>query len=187
MIVPWAAAGAAPEPPASNGGAVIALFVVIAAVALWIALRAFIRGLQAKKTQAATGGDFTGYALAALVNAARIDGRVNDQERRAIVFAMRELAGEAFEAAKVEEAFAIAKLNKDELVAFLAARSRAFTRDQKVALLKALISVFVADGKFDETEHAALVDYTGAIGFDHQSAPQMLRGLVGDFKRGNIT
>jgi uncharacterized membrane protein YebE (DUF533 family) len=188
IIVPWAAAGATtPEAPVSNGGAVIALFVVVAAVALWIALRAFIRGLQAKKTETATGGDFAGYALAALVNAAKIDGRVNEDERRAIVLAMRELAGEAFEAVKVEETFATARLNKDELVAFLAARSRAFTRDQKVALLKALMSVFVADGRFDETEHAALMDYTAAIGFDRQSAPQMLRGLVGDLKRGNIT
>lgn len=178
---------AAADAPANGGGAVIALFVVIAAVALWIALRAFIRGLQAKKTEAATGGDFTGYALAALVNAAKIDGRVNDEEQRAIVLAMRELAGEAFEAVRVEETFATARLNKDELVAFLAARSRVFTRDQKVALLKALMSVFVADGKFDETEHAALMDYTAAIGFDRQSAPQMLRGLVGDLTRGNIT
>jgi hypothetical protein len=31
------------------------------------------------------------------------------------------------------------------------------------------------------------MDYTAAIGFDRQSAPQMLRGLVGDLKRGNIT
>lgn len=188
IIVPWAAAAAAaPQEPASNGGTVVALFVVVAAIALWVALRAFVRGLRARKTQSATGGDFTGYALEALVNAAKIDGRVNDAEKRAITIAMRDLAGEAFEAIKVEACFATAKLNKDELVAFLAARSHHFTRDQKVALLKALMSVFVADGKFDEVEHAALMDYTAAIGFDRQSAPQMLRGLVGDFKRGNIT
>ncbi|MBL8545188.1 MAG: TerB family tellurite resistance protein [Hyphomonadaceae bacterium] len=166
-----------------HGGTVIALFVVIVAVALWIALRAFVRGLRANKTQSATGGDFTGYALEALVNAAKIDGRVNDEEKRAITYAMREIGGEAFEAAKVEECFAKARLSKDELVAFLAARSRAFTRDQKVALLKALMSVFVADGKFDESEHSALLDYTAAIGFDRQGAPEMLRGFV----RGNIT
>lgn len=171
----------------SNGGTVLALFVIIVAVALWLALRAFIRGLRAHKTQSATGGDFTGYALQALVNAAKIDGRVNDAEKHAIVAAMREMAGEAFEAVKVEECFATARLNKDELVDFLSARSSTFTRDQKVALLKALMSVFVADGKFDEVEHAALMDYTAAIGFDRQSAPQMLRGLVGDFKRGSIT
>jgi uncharacterized membrane protein YebE (DUF533 family) len=168
---------------ASNGGAVVALFVVIAAVALWIAFRAFIRGLQAKKTETATGGDFTGYALQALVNAAKLDGRVNDEEKRAITIAMREIAGEAFEAIKVEEAFSGPGLNKDELIAFLASRSRAFTRDQKVALLKALMAVFVSDGKFEETEHSALIDYTAAIGFDRQGVPEMLRG----FERGSIT
>jgi uncharacterized membrane protein YebE (DUF533 family) len=176
-----AAVEIAPEP--SNGGTVVALFVVVAAVALWVAFRAFIRGLQAKKTETATGGAFADYALQALVNAAKLDGRVNDQEKRAIALAMREIAGEAFEAVKVEEAFARAGLNKDELVSFLASRSRAFTRDQKVALLKALMAVFVSDGKFEETEHSALVDYTAAIGFDRQGVPEMLRG----FERGSIT
>lgn len=173
----------ASQTQADHGGAVLALFVVVAAVALWIALRTFIRGLRANKTQTATGGDFSGYALEALVNAAKIDGRVNEAEKRAITLAMREIAGETFEAAKVEECFARARLSKDELVDFLSARSGAFTRDQKVALLKALMSVFVSDGKFDETEHAALLDYTGAIGFDRQGAPEMLRGFI----RGNIT
>jgi uncharacterized membrane protein YebE (DUF533 family) len=193
-LVPWAwaatAAAAAPAelvPEPDHGGTVVALFVIVAAVAMWVALRAFVRSLQARKTQAATGGDFTGYALQALVNAAKIDGKVNDAEKKAIVLAMRELAGAAFEAAKVEECFATARLNKDELVAFLAARSRAFTRDQKVALLKALMTVFVSDGRFDESEHAALVDYTAAVGFDRPGAPQMLRSLASDFKRGNIT
>lgn len=171
------------QPGSSNGSAVVALFVVIAAIALWIALRAFVRGLQAKKTETATGGDFTGYALEALVNAAKLDGRINEQEKRAITVAMREIAGEAFEAVKVEECFARPGLNKDELISFLAARSRAFTRDQKVALLKALMAVFVSDGKFDEAEHHALVDYTAAIGFDRQGVPEMLRG----FARGSIT
>lgn len=182
FVLTQAAADVAPQ-ESSNGGAVVALFLIIAAVALWIAFRAFIRGLQAKKTEAATGGDFTGYALQALVNAAKLDGRVNDEEKRAITIAMREIGGEAFEAVKVEEAFARPGLNKDELISFLAARSRAFTRDQKVALLKALMAVFVSDGKFEETEHSALIDYTAAIGFDRQGVPEMLRG----FARGSIT
>lgn len=167
----------------NSGGVVVALFIVVAAVGLWFALRTFVRGLQANKTQTATGGDFSGYALEALVNAAKLDGRVNEDEKRAIVIAMREIAGEAFEAVKVEECFARPGLNKAELVSFLAARSRAFTRDQKVALLKALMAVFVSDGKFDESEHSALMDYTAAIGFDREGAPQLLRS----FTRGNIT
>ena len=173
----------ATAPQTSNGGAVIALFVIVAALGLWFALRTFIRGLQAKKTATATGGDFSGYALEALVNAAKIDGRVNEQEKRAITLAMREIAGEAFESVKVEECFARQGLNKDELVSFLAARSRAFSRDQKVALLKALMSVFVSDGKFEESEHGALMDYTAAVGFDREGAPQLLRS----FTRGSIT
>ena len=39
----------------------------------------------------------------------------------------------------------------------------------------------------DESEHAALVDYTAAVGFDRPGAPQILRNLAADFKRGNIT
>ncbi|MBK8542144.1 MAG: TerB family tellurite resistance protein [Caulobacteraceae bacterium] len=178
-----AAADAAQPDSSSGGGGIIALFVIVAALGLWFALRTFVRGLQANKTQSATGGDFAGYALEALVNAAKLDGRVNQEEKRAIVIAMREIAGEAFEAAKVEEGFARPGLNKAELVSFLSARARAFTRDQKVALLKALMAVFVSDGKFDEAEHVALLDYTAAIGFDREGAPQLLRS----FTRGSIT
>ncbi len=181
------AQAALPSEGPGVGGTVLALFVIVAAVALWIALRTFVRSLRARKTQSAVRGDFTEYALEALVNAAAIDGRVSDTEKRAVVTAMREIDGAAFESVRVEEAFARARLTKDELVAYLASRSQAFTRDQKAALLKGLMSVFVSDGRFDETEHAALVDYTAAVGFDRQSAPQMLRGLARDFARGSIT
>lgn len=167
----------------SGGGAVLTLFVVIVAVAFWIALRAFIRSLRARKTQAAVGEDFAAFALEALVNAAKLDRRIADGEKRAIVQAMREIEGEAFEAVKVEACFARAKLSKDELIAYLAQHSSAFSREQKAALLKGLVSVFVADGEFDETEHAVLVDYTEAVGFDRQGAPEILRSFV----RGNIT
>lgn len=173
----------AAAPESTNGNAIVGLFVIVAAVGLWFALRTFVRGLQASKAQSATGGDFVGYALEALVNAAKLDGRINDKEKRAIAAAMREIAGEAFETAKVEESFARPGLNKAELVSFLASRSGAFTRDQKVMLLKALMAVFVSDGKFEESEHSALMDYTAAIGFDREGAPQLLRS----FTRGSIT
>jgi uncharacterized membrane protein YebE (DUF533 family) len=183
-VITAAASAAAPQ---HSGGAALALLVLIVAVVGWIGLRAFVRGLRAQKTQAAVGGRFTDYALEALVNAAKIDGRVNDAERDAIARAMKEVAGADFDAARVAPAFANANLTKDELVAYLAANAGAFTRQQKTALLKALLAVFVADGRFDETEHAALIDYTAAVGFDRKSAPEMLRGLARDFARGNIT
>lgn len=164
-----------------------ALFVLIVAVVAWVALRSLIRSLRAHRAEAALALRFPDFALEALVNAAKIDGRVNTDERRAVARAMLELGGGAYDEARVETAFNQARLSKDELVAYLAAKSRSFSRDQKTAFLKALLSVFVADGKFDEVEHAALVDYTAAVGFDRQSAPEMLRGIASDFKRGNIT
>ena len=175
--------------PAASSGAdgALALLVVIAAIAGWLGLRTLLRRIRASKTETAVHGSFVEYALAALVNAAKIDGRVSEAERTAIVQAMGDITSTVFEAARVESAFASTSLGKDELVAYLAERSRAFSRQQKVALLKALLGVFVADGRFDETEHAALVDYTAAVGFDRQSAPEMLRGLARDFTRGNIT
>jgi len=174
------------DPASDGGGAALALLILIAAIGGWLGLRTFVRGLRARKAAAAVGDSFPQFALEALVNAAKIDGRVNDEERAAIARALAELAP-TLEAAQVDAAFARARLSKDELVAYLADRSRRFSRDQKVALLKALMSVFVADGKFDESEHGALVDYTAAVGFDRQGAPQMLSGLAEDFKRGNIT
>lgn len=178
-----------PSIAASDGGsgAVLALIVLIAAVAGWIGIRQFVRGLRAQKTRSAVGDDFGKYALEALTNAAKIDGRVSDAEQAAIAQAMRNLAGASFDAAAIGLALTNARLTKDELVAYLAAKSRVFSREQKTALLKALLSVFSADGRFDEVEHAALVDYTAAVGFDRQSAPEMLRGIARDFQRGRIT
>lgn len=185
LIAVPAAAAATPAPSAPSGASIIALFVFV--VVGWIAFRVVVRSLRARKTHAAVGGSFEDYVLEALTNAARIDGRLNPAERVAIANAMREIAGASFEEARVETALARARLNKDELVAYLSSRAGSFSHEQKSALLKALLAVFVADGAFDESEHGALVDYTAAVGFDRQSAPQMLRGIASDFTRGNIT
>lgn len=172
---------------ADPSGGTLALFILVAAVAGWFALRTMVREMRARKTARAVGGDFSQYALEVLVNAAKIDGRVSEAERAAIGPALRELTGSDLESGRLNAAFSNAKLSKDELIAYLSAKSGRFSREQKTGLLKALLSVFVADGRFDEVEHHALVDYTGAIGFDRSSAPDMLRGLLGDFQRGNIT
>jgi uncharacterized membrane protein YebE (DUF533 family) len=182
------AAYAATQPaPASNGGAPLALLVLAVAILAWLGLRGLVSNLRARKTEAAVHGRFADYALEVLVNAAKIDRRVNDAERAAILTAMREIAGAAFTGENVASAFASAKLSKDELVAYLHLKAGSFTQSEKVALLKALLSVFVADGVFDESEHAALIDYTAAVGFDRAGAPGQLRGLARDFTRGNIT
>lgn len=175
----------APESTDAGGGA-LALVILIAAIAGWIGLRQLVRRMRARKTEGAVGASYATYVLEALVNAAKIDGRVNDAERAAIAAAMRDIAP-GFDTSAVTPALERARLTKDELVAYLAAKAGSFSREQKTALLKALLSVFVADGRFDQAEHGALVDYTAAVGFDRQSAPDMLRGIAGDFKRGNIT
>lgn len=180
-------AAAAPEANEPDGSAALALLLLIALVAAWIGLRSLVRRLRAGKADKTLRGDFTRYALEALVNAAKLDGRVNEMERRAIATAMRDIAGEAFEVVRVEAAFEQARLSKAELVDYLSSKAQVFTRDQKASFLKALLSVFVSDGRFDATEHAALVDYTEAIGFDRQSAIDTLRRLSRDVVRGNIT
>jgi tellurite resistance protein len=187
IAAPGAADAAALPVGDDAAGATLALFLLVVIGAAWLALRTFVRSLRARKTERAVGANFAEYALEALVNAAKIDGRVNDDERRAVARAVAEMAGPTYNAQIVEAAFGKARLSKDELVAYLAARSKVFSRDQKVALLNALLAVFVSDGKFDEREHAALVDYTAAIGFDRQGAPDMLRNLTRNFTRGNIT
>jgi uncharacterized tellurite resistance protein B-like protein len=175
------------ETTASESSAALALFVLLVVAGAWIGLRMLVRSLRSRKAEATVGSSFGAFALEALVNAARIDGRVAETEKRAILAAMRQIEGETYEAARVETAFAQARLSKNELVAYLAQHARQFSRDQKAALLKSLLSVFVADNNFDETEHAALVDYTEAVGFDRQSAPDMLRSISRQFTRGSIT
>jgi uncharacterized membrane protein YebE (DUF533 family) len=187
MLMAAAASPAALSAEADAAGATLALFLLVVIGAAWLALRTFVRSLRARKAERTIGASFTEYALEALVNAAKIDGLVNDAERREVARAIGDLGGPTYTAQVVETAFAKAGLSKNELVAYLAARSKSFSREQKVVLLKALLSVFVADGEFNEREHAALVDYTAAIGFDRRTAPDLLRGLARDFARGNIT
>lgn len=183
LLVATPALAAPAEPPPPTGNAPLAILVLIVAVALFLGARTLIANLRANKTKAAVGDSFAGYALEVLVNAAKIDGRVNDSEQQAIAAAMSDIGGARVELAAVKSAFANAKLSKDELVAYLEMKAGSFSREQKTALLKALMSVFVADGRFDETEHAALVDYTTAVGFDRGRAPDLLRS----FMRGSIT
>ncbi len=170
----------------SSAGAPLALLVLIVAVLGWLGLRSFIANARAKKTEAATGGRFPDFALAALVNAAKIDGRVGEGERQAIASVMSELTGAPFDRAALDRAFAEQSLGKNELVAYLETHGAAFSHDQKVLLLKALLQVFAADGNFDDVEHAALIDYTEAVGFDRRGAPERLRGLLRSASKGNI-
>jgi len=176
-------ASAAPAPAEDPGSTALALFVLIVVAGGWILVRMGIRRLRSGKARAKVGESFTEFALQALVSAAKLDGRVNEPEKRAVLTAMREIDGAAFEGVRVEERFAKPTLSKDELIAYLQTRAHRFTRDQKASLIRALVSVFVSDGQFDEDEHAALIDYTAAIGFDRGSAPEMLRSL----SRGTMT
>lgn len=174
---------AAPDDP---GGTALALFVVVVAIIGWLALRQLVRSLRAGRTRAVVGDAFAAFAREALINAAKIDGRVSGAERAAIAAALKEAANTELVPSDLDNALAAARLTKDELVAYLAAHAGRFAREEKVALLKALLAVFNADGRFEEAEHAALLDYTAAIGFDRQSAPDLLRGIARDFRRGDI-
>jgi uncharacterized tellurite resistance protein B-like protein len=187
LVTALAAIPAAAQTPAASGSTTpLALFALLVVIVGWFGLRTIVRSLRAGKTEAAVRGNFADFARQALVNAAKIDGRIAPSERTAMAAAMKEIAGEELDGAAIDAAFARASLSKDELIAYLNAKSGAFTRDQKVALLRALLSIFLADGRFDEAEHHALVDYTAAIGFDRQSAPEFLRGLSRQVAAGNI-
>ncbi len=176
-----------PNLDAATPGGALALLLLLAVAIAWLGLRILIRRLRAGRTERVVHGAFHEFALAALVNAARLDGRVADAEREAILTAMRDIAGASFTANDVGAAFVGVGLAKEQLVAYLAERAPQFNHAEKTVLLKALLAVFVADGRFDEAEHHALVEYTAAIGFDRKSAPERLRGLVGDMVKERIT
>ena len=163
----------------------LALLALVAVVAIGWALVTLLSAVRARKAQSATQGRFEDYLLHALVNAAKIDGRIHETERAAIAQSLA-AAGAPAEPAALDAAFAEAKLSKAELVAYLTARAGHFTQAQKMTLLKALMAVFVADGAFNEAEHAALIDYTAAVGFDRTSAPETLRQVGAQMRRGSI-
>lgn len=175
---------AAPEP---SGQSALALLILIVVAGGWIGLRWLFRQRHSAEAEAVVHGDFAEFALQVLANAARIDGQVNEPERQAIAASMIDIAGESFDATRVERALSEARLNKDQLVDYLRVRASAFTRDQKTRLLTHLLTLIVVDDRFDEVEHVALMDYTEAVGFDRKSAPETLRGLMSDFAKGRIT
>jgi len=164
---------------APAGNAPLALLVVLVAAVGWFGLRTLVRSMRAGKVAAAVGDSFNDFACEALVNASKLDGRIDERERTVIRHGLQEIGVSLSEVA-LEAAFTRARLSKNELVAYMAAKAGAFTREQKAWLLRTLFAVFVADGRFDEQEHAALVDYTAAIGFDREKAPDVLRQFVRD-------
>ncbi|MBY0564567.1 MAG: TerB family tellurite resistance protein [Hyphomonadaceae bacterium] len=181
------AAALTPVDPASGNGTAFALILLLALVAMWFVARAIVRRIQASSADAVVHGDYDVFVIEALANAAKLDGRITAVERDVIVKSIRDACGHDASPAHVDDAIGRAALTKDALVAYLEQHSGAFSQAQKVGFLKALLSVLLADGRFDETEHHALIDYTAAIGFDRQSAPERLRGLIKDMARDRIT
>jgi uncharacterized membrane protein YebE (DUF533 family) len=162
------------------------LLALLAAAAAWMVWRVLMHRLRAAKAEAIVHDDFVAFALHALASAARIDGEVGSAERDAIGAAVREISGKPMESARVDAALSGSQLSKQELLAYLEEHSDRLSHEQKVGFLRALLSVFVADGRFDEGEHQALVEFTAAIGFDRQTAPGRLRGLLSDMARGRV-
>lgn len=175
-----------PADPSSGNETAFALLLLLALIAAWFAVRFFVRRMRARSAEAVVHGSYDAFLLEALTNAAKLDGRVSAPERDAIAASIRDACGHELSPSQIDDALARATLTKDALVAYLEEHANAFSDVQKVRFLKALLSVLVADGGFDESEHHALVDYTAAIGYDRQSAPQRLRGLVQDMARDRI-
>ncbi len=148
------------------------------AIFYWLAATAMQRKRFAQETAAVVGGDFAAYLLEVLANAAKIDGRIEEAERAAIAKVMSEATGKAFDRAKADTAVDAARLSRAQLHAYLAERSSAFSTEQKLTLLKGVLTVAAADGKFDQREHDAYLAYFEAVGFSRKSAPQMLQEMI---------
>jgi len=125
---------------------------------------------------------FADFLLEALVNAARIDGAAAEAEREAIVAAMGEAKGAPFARTEVDAAIERASLTREDLTAYLAKHGARFTRDEKMAILRGLLSVIAADGVFAEQEKAALMGYIEAIGFGGGQASSILDAIMQPFR-----
>jgi len=153
---------------------------LLAVVVIWIAGASYLRRRRAGAAAAVIGADYGSFLLHALSNAAAIDGRIDDAERGAIVEAMSQATGAPFPRDDVDAALTRTALSKDDLVAYLSLQGRQFSLEQKTELLKGLLSVAMADGRFQEREHAIYLDYIAAVGFEHETAPQIMQQLVHD-------
>ncbi len=82
MLTAEAAAQATAPVVASDDSSALAVLALIAAALAWIGMRVLIRRLRAGKTERVVQGAFDQFALAALVNAAKLDGRVSGDRAR---------------------------------------------------------------------------------------------------------
>ena len=163
------------------------LFLVLAGIVIFLGLGSMQRKQRVQAVETVVHGNFADYTLEVLANAAKIDGRVDDAERQAITDVMTQIKGAPFARTEADAALLRARLNKDQLIAYLSARARTFTLDQKTALLKGVLSVAMADGHFHEREHAIYLDYIAAVGFERKTAPEILQRWVHDMAAGKYS
>ena len=123
---------------------------------------------------------FTAFLLEVLVNAAKIDGDAADAEIDAIAAAMTDATKTAYARTDAQAAIARAALSRADLVAHLKKSGRAFSKEERMALLRHLFTVVAADGKFEEAERTALLAYIEAIGFEQ--APSVLDAIMQPFR-----
>ena len=189
MMLTFTAFATPADAKSGDGGFDVAtiIFLVLAGIVIFLGLTTLQRKQRVQAVETVVQGKFTDFMLEVLANAARIDGHVDDAERQAIVDVMSQANGALFARADADAALSRATLNKAQLVTYLNAKARTFTIAQKTALLKGVLTVAMADGRFDEREHAVYLDYIAAIGFDHKTAPQILQQLIHDLASGKYS
>ncbi|MGE0046378.1 MAG: TerB family tellurite resistance protein [Hyphomonadaceae bacterium] len=125
---------------------------------------------------------FADFLLQALVNAARVDGEAADGEIDAIVTAMSAARGAPVSAEEVRAAIAGATLTREDLVAYLTKHGRRFTKEERTKLLRDLLSVIAADGRFETAERDALMAYIEAVGFAGAQANDVFDTIMQPFR-----
>lgn len=154
------------------------LALILAGLAIWFATTALLRRRRALEAAVIVGQSYDDYVLEVLVNVAKIDGAVADAERQAIFAFMAQLKGLEPDRAGIEHALSVARLSKEQLLAYLATKASEFSADQKLQLLKGVLNVIAADGRFEGPEQETLMDYIEAMGFDRKQAPSVLQELI---------
>ena len=161
------------------------IVLIVALGAIWFAMRRLRRQRHALDTEAVVGQNYSEYLLQVLVNAAKLDGAVNVAEREAIVSYLSQVLGAPVEQVTVNTALSNARLSKEQLIAYLTTRAGTLTAEQKLQLIKGVLTVIAADGVLEDSERETLIDYIEAMGFDRKQAPSVLTELIRMPSSGN--
>lgn len=154
------------------------LWIAIGAFALYLFGSAMVTNARASGVRQAVGDDYGAFVRMALLNAAKEDGDIADEELKLIGEVLKGAFNMETTRLQLIEEAAGSDLNSGQLVAHFKMAQSAMTADQRALLIRALVALFAADGQWTSKEKQLLQRYVVALGTEPKNAEKLVRDLA---------